>query len=161
MKCAECGKEMKSVRRDHEYVESGLPGITLLNLEFRVCPCGEEEMVIPRTAQLHRLIATRVAEKASRLTGAEIRFLRKHLGWSGEDFAKHMDVTPSSVSRWENDKEPMSVMAERLLRLYALRTHPVEEYPNERLLEAGAHAARPVHLQIEPNRTGWRVLTAV
>lgn len=159
MKC-DCGKEMKSERRDHRYVESGLPDVVLVGLEFRVCPCGEEEMVLPRITQLHRLIAKRVAEKDSRLTGVEIRFLRKHLGWSGGDFAKAMDVTPTSVSRWENDHEPMSTMAERLLRLYALRTSPVEEYPNERVAESGLKEPMPVHLEIEPNRTGWKVRAA-
>lgn len=161
MKCAECGKEIKTVRRNHQYVESGLPNVVLVDLEFRVCPsCGEEEMVIPRLAQLHRCIAKRVAEKDSRLTGAEVRFLRKHLGWSGEDFAKAMDVTPTTVSRWENDREPMSTMAERLLRLYALRTSPIEEYPNERVAEAGLKAPTPVHLLLEPNARGWKVKEA-
>src|SRR5207248_8367211 len=102
MKCPECGEaEMKVVHRDYAYVESGLPNVVLLGLEFRTCPkCGEEERVIPRLAQLHRLIAERVAGKEARLPGAEIGFLRKHLGWSGEDFAGVLDVRPEPVSRW-------------------------------------------------------------
>lgn len=162
MKCEECGKaEMKITHRDHLYTESGLPNVLLLGLEFRTCPkCGEEERVMPKLAQLHRLIAEYVAEKETRLTGAEARFLRKHLGWSGEDFAKAMDVTPGTVSRWENDKESMSTMADRLLRLYALRTRPVEEYPNERVAMSGLKEARSVHLKIEPLRNGWKVQAA-
>lgn len=58
--------------RDHLYTESGLPDVLLDGVEFRSCPqCDEEEMVIPRIARLHRLIAERVAEKESRLTVAE------------------------------------------------------------------------------------------
>lgn len=162
MKCEECGEaEMKVTHRDHLYAESGLPNVMLVGLEFRTCPkCGEEERVMPRLAQLHRVIAEHVAEKETRLTGAEVRFLRKHLGWSGEDFAKAMDVTPTTVSRWENDREQMSTMADRLLRLYALRSRPVEEYPNELVAAAGVKEARPVHLEIEPNRSGWKVKAA-
>ncbi len=159
MKCPECNEaEMKVTHRDHVYVESGLPNVVLLGLEFRTCPnCGEEERVLPRLAQLHRLIAERVAEKEARLTGAEIRFLRKHLGWSGEDFAGVLDVRPETVSRWENEKETMSATAERLLRLMALREKPVESYPNERLAGVAKSAARPVHLEARANRTGWHI----
>ena len=158
MKCPDCGNsEMRSVRRDHAYTESGLPGIVLLNLEFRVCPkCKEEEMVIPRLAQLHRLIATRVAEKEPRLTGAEIRFLRKHLGWSQPDFAATMGVTETTVSRWENEREPMGAVAERLLRLMALRDRPMSDYPNERLADVAKTDAQAVHLRLEPIQSGWR-----
>lgn len=160
MTCEECGQEIKVVRRDHEYVESGLPGIVIRDMEFHVCPCGESR-VVPRMAQLHRIIAEQVATKRARLTGAEVRFLRKHLGWSGEDFARAMDVTASTVSRWENERESMSVMAERLLRLMALRDKPVESYPNERLAEVGRDAeARPVHLELQANRSGWSVQDA-
>lgn len=157
MKCPECGKaEMKITHEDHVYTECGLPNIVLLGLEFRVCPkCGEKERVMPRLAQLHRVIAEAVAEKRARLTGAEIRFLRKHLGWSGDYFAEVVGVRPETVSRWENEKEPMGVTSERLLRLMALRLRPVESYPNERLAEVAREEARPVSLRLRPNHGGW------
>lgn len=158
MKCPECGAAMKVTHRDHDYVESGLPHVVLLGLEFRTCPkCGEEERVMPRLAQLHRMIAEAVAEKAARLTGAEVRFLRKHLGWSGEAFANVMGVRQETVSRWETEKEPMGAVSERLLRLMALRLRPVEAYPNERLAEVAKEEPRPVSLRLRPNSSGWRM----
>ena len=161
MKCPECGTEMKVEHRDHPYTESGLPNVVLIGLEFRVCPeCGEEERVMPRLAQLHRAIAEAVADQTARLTGAEIRFLRKHLGWSGEDFAAVMGVRPESVSRWENDKEPMGAPAERLLRLMALRERPVSSYPNERLADIAKGEARAVKLEARANKSGWKVAEA-
>jgi DNA-binding transcriptional regulator YiaG len=39
-------------------------------------------------------IAHAVIAKRERLTPAEIRFLRKFLGWSGADFAAHVGTTP-------------------------------------------------------------------
>lgn len=157
MKCPECHKaEMVSRRENHHYVESGLPNVVLLGVELRVCPaCGEEERVMPRLAQLHRVIAEAVAEKTARLTGAEIRFLRKHLGWSAEAFAGVIGVRPETVSRWENEKEPMGATSERLLRLMALRLKPVESYPNERLADVAKEDARPVALRLRVDKAGW------
>jgi hypothetical protein len=40
-----------------------------------------------------------VIAKRSRLTAAEVKFLRKYLGWSGADFARHMGVAPESTGR--------------------------------------------------------------
>src|SRR5579862_980907 len=130
MNCPECGTKMKVEHEDHHYTESGLANVWLAGLEVRACPkCGETERVIPRLAQLHRLLAATVAEQPEKLTGAEIRYLRKSLGWSGEDFAATFGVRPETISRWENDKEPMGATAERLLRLAALREKPLSEYP--------------------------------
>jgi putative zinc finger/helix-turn-helix YgiT family protein len=157
VKCIECGGAMKTTRKDHLYVESGLPNVLLQDIEFRTCPaCGQHEMVIPRMAQLHRALAETIAEKRERLTGAEIKFLRKHLGWSGEDFAKTMGVRPESVSRWENEKEPMGATAERLLRLMALRGRPIDAYPNERLADVAQGDPKPARLNFKPTSSGWK-----
>ncbi|MGH9782549.1 MAG: hypothetical protein ACRD88_00040 [Terriglobia bacterium] len=45
-----------------------------------------------------RAIATTIARKAPGLTPAEIRFLRKCLGWSGADFAAHMGVSNAAAT---------------------------------------------------------------
>ncbi len=127
MKCPECKTEMESRKVNHKYTESGLPNVVLVGIEVRHCPkCGEEQIVIPRLEELHRVIAFKVASQAARLNGAEIRFLRKWLGWSGATFAKTIGVAAETVSRWENDKEAMGTTAERLLRLMAIRQKPVE-----------------------------------
>lgn len=90
--------------------------------------CGESEVVIPAIDELDNLLVHIVAEKDGRLTGAEVRFLRKHLGWSGADFARHFGVAPETVSRWENGKSRMGATAESLLRVCATRLDPIEDY---------------------------------
>jgi DNA-binding transcriptional regulator YiaG len=55
---------------------------------------------------------------------AEVRFLRKHLGWSGADFAAHMGVDPTTVSAWENERKPFGTSSDRLLRLIVARQAP-------------------------------------
>ena len=44
-----------------------------------------------------------------------------------------MGVDKSTVSRWENEKEPIGPTADRLLRLMVLRQRPIDEYPTEHL----------------------------
>jgi DNA-binding transcriptional regulator YiaG len=58
----------------------------------------------PAVEALHQSIASALASKAQRLQPSEVRFLRKHLGLSGRDFASLLRVTPGTVSRWENPK---------------------------------------------------------
>jgi DNA-binding transcriptional regulator YiaG len=110
--------------------------------------------------QLHRVIAEGVASKPEKLTGAEIRFLRKHLGWAAEDFAETMGVTKFTVSRWENEREDMGPVAERLLRLMALREKPVKTYPNERLAKVARRPAKAVRMDLKAHRSGWREVEA-
>src|SRR5262249_15803144 len=89
MKCPQCnGAELEVRRQNHSYRESGLDNIVLLDVDVRHCPaCGEDLISLPRLSELHRAIALALINKAARLTPAEIRYLRKTLGWSGTDFA--------------------------------------------------------------------------
>ena len=133
----------------------GLPHISLAGVEVRRCPeCGEHEVVIPRIEQLHQAIANAVIAKKARLSAAEVRFLRKHLGWSGADFARHMGVTPETVSRWENGREPIGPVADRLLRLMVVTKAPKREYSIEALaaLEDGFV---PTRVRLSAGSDGW------
>jgi hypothetical protein len=77
---------MKTKRENYRYEAVGLPGITLQGVEVSRCgKCGEYEIAIPRIEGLHRVIAEAVISKKDRLTAAEIRFLRKHLGWTARN----------------------------------------------------------------------------
>src|SRR5687767_12141989 len=93
MKCPVCRSELKSRRESHRYTESGLPNVTLADVEVRHCAkCGEHLVSIPRIEELHRVLALELIRQKSRLTGDEVRFLRKYLGWSAIDFARHIGV---------------------------------------------------------------------
>jgi len=118
MNCLVCGSRMKSKRENYRYDAVGLAGITLQGVEVTRCgKCGEYEVAIPRIEDLHQTIAQAVISKKERLTPAEIRFLRKHLGWTGAEFAAHFGAARETVSRWENGSTPMGPTADRLLRM--------------------------------------------
>lgn len=128
MMCTNCGAELgPAERRTVEY--RSLPGTVLVGVDVHRCPtCGDEEIAIPQIEQLNRAIAQDLAEQASRLSGPEICFLRKHLGWSGADFAALFETDAATVSRWESGAQRMDVRAEKLLRVCATRMAPIEDY---------------------------------
>jgi putative zinc finger/helix-turn-helix YgiT family protein len=147
---------MTSARENYNYSSCGLPHVTLQGVEVRRCPdCGEHEVVIPRMTELHQAIARAVVTKKARLMAAEVKFLRKHLGWSGADFARHMGVTAETVSRWENGREPMGAVADRLLRLMVVTQAPKTEYPIDALAELEDEPA-PARVRLSAGRQGWR-----
>src|SRR6266850_5099937 len=108
MKCSQCGTTMKTRRENYRYDECGLTNVTLAGVSVARCPrCGNYEVSIPNIEGLHRRIARTLIEKKTRFRGEEVRYLRKSMGWSGADFARHMGVTEETVSRWENDAAPI------------------------------------------------------
>jgi putative zinc finger/helix-turn-helix YgiT family protein len=156
-KCRNCGKaEMSSRAETYLYKESGLPSVVLVGVEVRRCPsCGHHELVLPRVAELHRTIAHALIHKHSRLSGAEVRYLRKHLGWSGADFARHVGVDPSTVSNWENDKDPIGSASDRLLRLMVVHGAPVDDYSLDELTKIENEQTPPFQVRVSPKGRGW------
>ncbi len=154
MKC-DCGATMTSARENYSYAASGLPHVTLEGVEVRRCAaCGEHEVVIPNIEQLHQAIANAVISKKARLASAEVRFLRKHMGWSGAEFARHVGVKPETVSRWETGKEPIGPIADRLLRLMIVTKAPAREYAIETLASLEDEFA-PARVRLSADKSGW------
>lgn len=100
--------------------EYGIP-LVLIN-SARVQTCNMCKAELSTVVQYpNRLIAAaavgRIVESA-KLTGPEIKFLRKALEKSASELAELLEVTPETISRWENDKYPISPSMEKLLRIY-------------------------------------------
>ena len=161
MKCTDCGTGVKTQRENYRYDECGLKRVTLVGIEVSRCPrCGNYEVSIPHIEELHRLIARAVIQKATRLTGEEVRFLRKSLGWSGVDFARNMGVAEETVSRWENGAVPIGPQADRLLRLMVAQGRLITNYPTERLSQINPKKATPARLEIEARNEQWELIAA-
>lgn len=149
---------MKKTKGDYPY--ASLSGVVLKGVEiWRCAACGEEEVSIPHVEALNRTIAGELVRKKNALAPTEIRFLRKLLGWSGTDFAKHFGVTPETVSRWESGKKAMGPVAERLLRLCIATQAPVEHYGLEQLqgIQEGGEAPA---MALKASRDGWKAIAA-
>jgi putative zinc finger/helix-turn-helix YgiT family protein len=123
MLCYNCKSEMKKTKKDYPYKESGLDNVVLKGISAYVCPsCGEVNPVIRNVLVVHRRLAQAIISKKSILSNREIIFLRKEMGIKAIDLARIMGVSKVTVSRWENGRERISSVADRLVRtLYRLK----------------------------------------
>jgi putative zinc finger/helix-turn-helix YgiT family protein len=152
---------MRTRKEDYHYDECGLKGVTLVGVEVARCPrCGNYEISIPQLEELHRLLAKVLIDKSTRFTGDEVRFLRKSLGWSGSDFAKHMGVAEETVSRWENDAAQIGPQADRLLRLLVAQGRLTSSYPTDRLTRIDLKKATATRVTLTTHNKQWSIRAA-
>lgn len=116
--------EVPKIIPRHKDTLMGLP-IVLINAAYEAVHGDETGVVVPDIPALEAAIAVARASVPTKLSGNEIRFLRKAIGMKAQDLAKFLDVTPETFSRWENDSgSPISTNPERVFRLrvvHALR----------------------------------------
>jgi putative zinc finger/helix-turn-helix YgiT family protein len=149
-KCSACEADAKIVRGDYQYKESGLDNVVLRNIEFVTCPaCGNVDPIIPRMTALHRVMAGAITRKPYRLSGNEIRFLRKYMHMTGERLANVMKVDKTTISKWENDQDPIGDQSDRLLRLIALGIGKLKDKPEDLIGSFAAITPTGKHLNIK------------
>jgi len=142
-----------TVERPYHFVGSGLSNVFLAGVRYNVCSvCGKRSAEIPALKQLLLVIARELVRQASPLTGEEIRYLRKQLGKKAADLARMFDVAMETYSRWENDKQCPSAMADRLIRLYYTL-----ESKDPVLLKEVQNALDTVLLRRAPSRRPLRI----
>jgi putative transcriptional regulator len=118
--CTSCGQQVIPERRNYRYTESGLSNVILQGIEVADCPkCGGSDVIIPRMAKIHRAIAHALANSPARLTGDQFRFIRKHLGMSGDQLGRYLHTDKTKISKWERGEDPIGAATDRLLRLIA------------------------------------------
>lgn len=152
--CMQCGTEMAPAGREDWPSYAGLPGVLLRGLRVFKCPkCGESEVEIPRIQKLHEALSAVIVAKRAPLVRQERRFLRNFIGWTEEELAQHMGVSPEDVEGWERGDIEAGPVAERLLRLLAVMRLPA--LSDEILTNISAKAVhREVEMQVDDN--GWR-----
>lgn len=77
---------------------------------------------IPDPDGLYRSIAFKRLVHPRKLSGEDVRFLRKALGIRQKQLAEKIEVSPEHLSRCEKGVHPLSPTSEKLLRVYALKT---------------------------------------
>ncbi len=127
--CSHCGQRAHIERSDFPFIEQTGLRVYLYDIEVIVCKaCGNRDPIIPRVNDLMRTVAAAIVAKPYRMTGAEARFLRKHLEMTGEVFARLLHVDKTTVSKWENDEDPVGEQSDLLVRsLVLLRDERVRE----------------------------------
>lgn len=102
------------------YKACGLDDVYLLSGYERHQTAHGDGVSIKDMDALHRAIGRRIVCEKSALNGKEIRFLRKHLDMTQEEFARYLSVTGQTVQRWEQDKFDSIGAADGLIRLLFL-----------------------------------------
>lgn len=131
MKCVMCDnpKSLKTKAITIKYKESGLENVTLHGVEAHKCGrCGEEYYGFGDLEQLHGLIARVLVFKKGLLNGKELRFLRTYLGFSGSVFAERVGIAKETLSRFENNKQPMTKTFDLLVRALVTTKLPNRDY---------------------------------
>jgi len=119
--CSNCGSEGKVTVGSYPFKESGLTGVTLIGIELIECEaCQNVDPIIPDVNDLMRALAWHLTTQKYRLSGEDVRFLRKYLKMSGVDFAKLLGADKSTLSKWENGEDPIGTANERLIRSVVL-----------------------------------------
>lgn len=120
----ECGTHPKIIRGDYVFSESGLDNVILRNVKLLKCDrCRSLTPILSKINQLMQIIACALVLKPSELTGKEIRFLRKYIGLTGEQFGKKLGLTKEHISRIENGKLQVGTQTERLIRYISISTN--------------------------------------
>ena len=161
-RCYACGKaEMTDIVGVHEYDLAALPyRVSLVGVPILRCPeCGEEAVTIPDPEGLHAALSLHITEVERTLLPEEIRFLRRFLDLKADELADVMGVDVKTLSRWENGRQKMGKVAERLLRLivhHRLRPRatgfPETVFP--KLLDEGG--VETFNLKLDSTGSGWR-----
>lgn len=129
----------------------GSPFKVLLNdsVEQKVCTqCGKSlGVVVPKSHELLEIVAISRSCNPWRLSGADIRFLRKSIGLKAKQLAEFLGLTPQFFSKVENGHRPLNPALDMLLRLrvcnefldtaaYAGMLNKLSDLPNLKLVAA-------------------------
>jgi DNA-binding transcriptional regulator YiaG len=121
MKCPECGRKMATRTatkvKPYVYRGSGLDGVLLVGIKVHECGSCGPAPEIPQIRELHKVLTHWILEKPKKLTGKELRYLRKHAGIAAVRFAEQLGIRPEHLSRVENGHREVSNQLDKLARV--------------------------------------------
>ena len=138
------------------YDDAGLRNVWLKNgYSVRATKYGNA-VAIENVDGLTRAICRALASKPGRLTGAEFRYLRLHLGLSQKALGKAFGNTEQAIALWEK-KGRIPLWADKHLRLLVIAKEDGNE-PLGRALERLDIVERlfSSRLVVEETRRGWK-----
>ena len=77
-------------------------------------------MAIPDAEELAAAVALALCFMPTRLSGAEVRFIRRVMGMTGQELAAAVEMDLATLSRWEHDKQTVGAWADKAVRMAAV-----------------------------------------
>jgi DNA-binding transcriptional regulator YiaG len=100
------------------YEDLGFP-ILLVNAPLR--KVFGEWVIDINFNKLRSKVLNYLIHKPTHLTGAELRFIRKHLEMTTTEFGKVCGVSHVAVLKWESEENQISPVTDLYIRLFVLR----------------------------------------
>jgi DNA-binding transcriptional regulator YiaG len=113
---------MKRAHGDEPYPECGLDNVVLVNVPVWECRNGHRDVQVPAVEQLHDVLAQAVVSQSWPLKGQDIRFLRKHLGYSVRHFSDVIGLNYVTLSKFENERSAIPRKLNALVRLFCAQS---------------------------------------
>jgi DNA-binding transcriptional regulator YiaG len=139
----------------YHYTESGLDFVWLNSGFTRSTHLVYGECVaVTAINGLHRAICIELCCSERKLSGQEIRYLRKEIGLSQKDLGNMFGVEDQTIARWEKDLIPVTRGYELLLRAISLGA-PVDM--TEMTVFCATSAGAPNRLLLAYSNAEWIV----
>jgi transcriptional regulator with XRE-family HTH domain len=163
-RCAKCQGEMvidPTPLRSHTEVMGGIHVVLMDSVREMKCPNHPDVVFteVPDLEGLRAAVAVKRVGVAEKLTGSELRFLRRVAGWKATELAEKINKSEEVISRWESGKQTIGESTERLLRLLVgLELREKTSVPFDPKLIAMLKirplrdVKRPVHILLQFNR---------
>jgi DNA-binding transcriptional regulator YiaG len=133
--CSQCGASAPVIRGNYKFDEIGIPVMLVRARLVKCTECGNMDPIIPNLDRIMDYLALTVICKPYKLTGKEVRFLRKYTGKSQEEFAKRISVNPTTISKWENSQTEPGPQSDRLIRLLVVNLSERLEKTDKKIME--------------------------
>lgn len=123
-RCPHCDEKFEEVGGPYNYTAAaGLDPrfhkVELHGIHVLRCACGVSP-VIRNIDGLHATLVLALIYNEAPWDRSAYRFVRKTLGLTQEQFADAVDVTPVTVSKWENNGPWPDIQGETALRVFVL-----------------------------------------
>jgi DNA-binding XRE family transcriptional regulator len=123
--CVQCDNDKPfsgELLKEYKYEVSGLENVVIKNgVYFAKCPkCKNSYTQFVRIQEVNHLLFNLLLKKDGLLNVNEIKFIRKHLGYGSEEFARIIGYSREAYSRIENGKDKTNLRSDRTIRFAAL-----------------------------------------
>lgn len=128
--CTSCGGAGVETKLVSTYDATGLgaPFKVILEGAVKVSVCtsctAKLATYIPDMEGLFHAVVFARSLEPRKISGAEIKFMRKAMNWKAKEIAKHLGITAEYLSRCEAGDKVFSETTEKLFRVYALLRTP-------------------------------------